>query len=905
MFKITTFLTLIIFSINCFSAPLGLAQTLVGTGLLPEPGVMLTTSSQVFTPSHIQAITIDQTNPFNFTFLMHKGDVEMSSDEKKATYTELIKYFLTSLTIPDENQWVNLSPYEGDRLIEHHFGLTHMGRELLAQDYLLKQLTASLLHPDLETGKKFWEEIYRRANEAYGTTDIPVDTFNKVWIVPDEAVVVEKDTTAYLISQRLRVLTERDYIAMKEAENQISPVQKTPLDPNKEEIAILSSNVMREVIVPVIEKEINESQTFAGLRQICSAMILATWYKRALKETVLGEKYANKAKVEGVNQDPSNNEKIYQQYLQAFQKGVFNMIREDVDVYSQEIIPRKYFSGGLVRSKPGDDSSQISYYSMHLEEIPLAMLDVVKKGVESIFLMLEKKDLEAVNAQMVNAMTMNQEALFNVTKDDDRLSIMNTLFNRLFTMRYSTQEDALKAFKDMWSVEIGEENPNEDIAYWEKWIDVEQREDGWHIIPSGQWFRQNFSYINPYTEVYESWVNGLLNMNRNLRLPLGLEISYKDLLEIGLNHAANNQEQFNVFVETTFTDRGDRFERATRKTYYINQTPEDIQITVKRDVLESLRKTQLLSEKDLADIKEYFNVAIMPSESFSQKASVAVKITTTDPAELLKPQQITPALLTALTMGNIKQSAVNQQIWATSQVQQDLKKYVSEIAEKGASSEAFLESVLDKYPSLKSIRGFIIPALKAAILEASFLSPIAFAVKGEYDRVQSEREKRGVPGTAGISLKEIPLLDQNKDFLRINGKVTEPTKSNTQGLPVYYIGTDHHGFNKKPNDFYRFSAIVEGYGTKVLVHSVVELTTDSSQGEKKVLNEKPANNLYGGIDLNAVNLNLQIKRDGSGVPLPVTIEDLENFQINGLVPKIISIEPAQSLPFLNQLVDAF
>jgi len=37
---------------------------------------------------------------------------------------------------------------------------------------------------------------------------------------------------------------------------------------------------------------------------------------------------------------------IYQRYLKAFKKGVYNYIKEDVDSLTQETIPRKYFSGG-------------------------------------------------------------------------------------------------------------------------------------------------------------------------------------------------------------------------------------------------------------------------------------------------------------------------------------------------------------------------------------------------------------------------------------------------------------------------------------------------------------------------------------------------------------------------------
>jgi len=48
-----------------------------------------------------------------------------------------------------------------------------MGRDLLAQDYILKQITASLMYPEKDLGKEFWKRVYERAQKEFGTTDIP------------------------------------------------------------------------------------------------------------------------------------------------------------------------------------------------------------------------------------------------------------------------------------------------------------------------------------------------------------------------------------------------------------------------------------------------------------------------------------------------------------------------------------------------------------------------------------------------------------------------------------------------------------------------------------------------------------------------------------------------------------
>ncbi|MBF0512108.1 MAG: LysM peptidoglycan-binding domain-containing protein, partial [Candidatus Omnitrophica bacterium] len=49
-----------------------------------------------------------------------------------------------------------------------------------------------------------------------------------------------------------------------------------------------------------------------------------------------------------LHDNPEANEVIYQNYLKAFKKGVYNYIKDDYDRYAQQTIPRKYFSGGFL-----------------------------------------------------------------------------------------------------------------------------------------------------------------------------------------------------------------------------------------------------------------------------------------------------------------------------------------------------------------------------------------------------------------------------------------------------------------------------------------------------------------------------------------------------------------------------
>jgi len=320
---------------------------------LPQPGTMVSLSP-AFAPPILKGIKVHPDNPFRFDFILDRGDSKLSNDALKSESGKLIKYFLASLTIPEKDLWVNLSPYEKNRIVPESFGQTEMGRDLLAEDYMLKQITASLIYPEGEVGKRFWKRIYEEAAKKFGTTNIPVNTFNKVWIVPSKAVVYEnaKAGTAYVVESKLKVMLEQDYLALKKNNKYSSSVMGGG-------ISTLGSQIVREIIVPELTKEVNEGKNFSQLRQVYNSLILAMWYKKKIKDSILEQVYTNKNKVAGVNiDDPQEKEKIYQQYLRAFKKGAYNYIKEEIDPITQQTIPRKYFSGGVDYAMFGNEADR-------------------------------------------------------------------------------------------------------------------------------------------------------------------------------------------------------------------------------------------------------------------------------------------------------------------------------------------------------------------------------------------------------------------------------------------------------------------------------------------------------------------------------------------------------------------
>jgi hypothetical protein len=340
--RIPSLLVLICFLVNTVAGSLPAAKA--EEFILPPPGLMVRLSPE-FNPPVLKGIKVHRGNPFLLDFILDQGDSPVLKQDEAS---KLIKYFLAGVTIPEKDLWVNLSPYEKDRIIPDTFALTEMGRDLLGEDYMLKQVTASLIYPEDELGRKFWKRIYQEAAVKFGTTDIPVNTFNKVWIVPQKAVIYEnaKAGTAYVVESRLKVMLEQDYLSL-EKHGAVSAMPRSV----RRDAASVGANIIREIIIPELTKEVNSGKNFSILRQVYNSLILAAWYKKKIKDSILAQVYADRNKVEGVNGvAPFEKEKIYRYYLQAFRKGVYNYVKEEQDPITRGWVPRKYFSGGVAVS---------------------------------------------------------------------------------------------------------------------------------------------------------------------------------------------------------------------------------------------------------------------------------------------------------------------------------------------------------------------------------------------------------------------------------------------------------------------------------------------------------------------------------------------------------------------------
>ena len=106
--------------------------------------------------------------------------------------------------------------------------------------------------------------------------------------------------SAFVVESHLKIMLEEDYVALQQHFRKDLSGMEELMSGDKEVISGMSSEIVKDLIIPEIEKEVNSGKTFSNLRQIFQSMILASWYKQRLKESLLGKIYVDKDHIPSV-----------------------------------------------------------------------------------------------------------------------------------------------------------------------------------------------------------------------------------------------------------------------------------------------------------------------------------------------------------------------------------------------------------------------------------------------------------------------------------------------------------------------------------------------------------------------------------------------------------------------------
>jgi hypothetical protein len=396
---------------------------------LPRPNRILAHSAEYSAPM-LKALKIDPKNPLHLEFVIDAADKAAVTKDDAAM---LVRYFLAGLTLPGEDLWVNLSPYEKDRVVPDALGATDLGNQMLAQDYVLKQIAASFTAPTDRVGKMYWKELNSRIAQLTGTAAAPVDTFNKIWVVPQKATVYESNNIAAIEESGLDVMLEHDYLA----------ASKNQATSGNDASAEAAKSVLREKVIPAISDEVNRGAHFAPLRQMFSALILAKWFKAKVQNSFY-RAYVDRSKTAGVDTvKPADNKAVFDRYVLAFEKGCYDYLRKQVDPGTGKMFARRYFSGGI------NGDTQVSGQKVTKDEMAVALHTikgrpaVVAVDLTKKMMLDEKRVAPGATAQATTVATTS--AVSDIVSDSVQKAVQKTADTVVAGKPVATIQEAEKA----------------------------------------------------------------------------------------------------------------------------------------------------------------------------------------------------------------------------------------------------------------------------------------------------------------------------------------------------------------------------------------------------------------------------------------------------------------------------
>src|SRR3989338_7752774 len=348
--------------------------------------------SDKFRPLHLRYLGYDNLSQY-FKILLDKGDTRKEDIDNK-TYLEentqtLLKYFFIGLALPNDKFWVNLRPDSPETIIDDDLAKTDIGRIFLEADVQPKKDPAQFPSPQTLEGKEYWDKLYKKAGELFGTEHITIPTLIRPWIVPNEIIIREAageasgtervqtsrstpdngsttlTTSAYIYKATLKVMLEEDYLTER------PPAVRAPhrggaegvyrfSDPRLKQLNEYSTQLIKELIIPKLTYQVNTAKRYALLRQVYYSLILAQWFKQKLRDGSFKESVIFKnrpfsggtiPKIDSgdltnlVAKQPYDKQDYFKQYQKSFKDGEYNLQEPAYTPMGQSI--RRYMSGGM------------------------------------------------------------------------------------------------------------------------------------------------------------------------------------------------------------------------------------------------------------------------------------------------------------------------------------------------------------------------------------------------------------------------------------------------------------------------------------------------------------------------------------------------------------------------------
>jgi hypothetical protein len=250
------------------------------------------------------AVSTDQDGGVNFDLILKAQKATGTSPGINLinSTTLGLTAFNTGLAVPDDKFWVNLNPWEPDRIIDEQLWQSEVGRIMLEADLQMKKDLSNYGNPcSNETGKALWKLLHEKQDtliqrcmmmfpgEIKDINNIWFSPVMSSWIVPDKvyAYTNAHRTQIYIINATLTIqgelITEQTHFKVKDQDRgTLSKGCLEELNKSAEEYGQYNYELIDRMILPYVIADVNRGEKYEDLRDIFIALALAQWYKLSI-----------------------------------------------------------------------------------------------------------------------------------------------------------------------------------------------------------------------------------------------------------------------------------------------------------------------------------------------------------------------------------------------------------------------------------------------------------------------------------------------------------------------------------------------------------------------------------------------------------------------------------------------
>jgi|GEM_PF-2088679 len=315
--------------------------------------------------------------------------------------------FVTGLTLPNNEFWVNLNPGQPNLIIDEQLGTTDVGRIMLESDLQMKRDFCNYSNPCAnKTGEVFFSILMKKQNELVSecmkkfpgeiesAMNVGFKATTRHWIVPNKIYAYINGSGIYIINSTLNInsvpSSEYSYpVLINQNSSSLSKNCREELNKSAIEYGQYYKEQEERLILPYVVTDVNQDERYEDLRNVYISLALAQWYKENIgsQADIFLDSIDSSNLTALQSLDLWSPTEIWKNYVYSFKNGEFNCTQnKTIYINGQPMIEFSSFSLG------GVDFARISDSITLIKGIPLKVQAGVDKAISDGFVN-EKNDV--------------------------------------------------------------------------------------------------------------------------------------------------------------------------------------------------------------------------------------------------------------------------------------------------------------------------------------------------------------------------------------------------------------------------------------------------------------------------------------------------------------------------------